>query len=261
MSTLIAKNQIATFLLELAFCIGLLVMISRARAGKKVPEIRKVNGLDALDEAIGRATEMGRPVHYSPGIGDLSNSQTLASFAMLAYVARMCAKYDTRLIVSSRIPTVTPVMEETVRAAYTDMNKADSFNPNDIRFLSDDQFGYASGVVGLMQREQVAANVLFGAFWAESLIFAEVGSQSGAIQISGTANTAQIPFFVAACDYTLLGEEIYAASAYLSRDPVLVGNLVGQDWGKWAAAALIVAGSILSTINPKVNALKTWLLK
>jgi hypothetical protein len=136
------------------------------------------------------------------------------------------------------------------------MNKGDSFNPMDVRYLSDDQFGYAAGVMGIMQREQVAANILFGAFWAESLIFAEVGSQSGAIQIAGTAATAQIPFFVAACDYTLIGEEMYAASAYLSRDPVLVGNLVGQDYGKWAASLLILAGSILATMkNPWLTTL------
>jgi hypothetical protein len=253
---LIAKGQVATFVLELLFCIGLLVMITRARKGKKVPEIRKVNGLDALDEAIGRATEMGRPVHFSPGIGDLSNAQTLAGISLLSYVAKMTAKYDTRLIVSNRYPTVYPVTEETVRAAYVDMNKGDSFNPMDVRYLSDDQFGYAAGVMGIMQREQVAANILFGAFWAESLIFAEVGSQSGAIQIAGTAATAQIPFFVAACDYTLIGEEMYAASAYLSRDPILVGNLVGQDYGKWAASLLILAGSILATMkNPWLTTL------
>lgn len=259
--TLLTEGQATTFILELLFCVGLLVMIYRARAGKKVPEIRKVNGLDAIDEAVGRATEMGRPVHFSPGLGDLSEAQTLAAFSLLSYVARMCAKYDTRLIVSSRIVTVTPVLEEITKAAYTDMNKADNYNPNDVRFLSDDQFGYASGVVGIMQREQVAANILFGAFWAESLIFAEVGSQSGSIQIAGTAATAQIPFFVAACDYTLLGEEIYAASAYLSRDPVLVGNLIGQDWGKWAAAAFIVLGAVLQSINAKSNWLATWFAK
>ncbi|MGE5559721.1 MAG: DUF6754 domain-containing protein [Chloroflexota bacterium] len=251
MNTIIVKGQLSTFILELLFAIGLLFMISRARSGRKVPDIRKVSGLDALDEAIGRATEMGRPIHYSPGIGDLSNAQTLASFALLAYVARMTAKYDTRIIVTSRYPTVTPILEETVRAAYTDMNKTDSFNPSDVRYLSDDQFGYASGVMGIMQREGVAANILFGAFWAESLIFAEVGSQTGAIQIAGTANTNQIPFFVAACDYTLLGEEIYAASAYLSRDPVLVGNLIGQDWGKWFAAVVILVGAVLATLGNK----------
>lgn len=247
----IAKGQVTTFVLELLFCIGLLIMITRSRTGKKIPAIRKVNGLDALDEAIGRATEMGRPVHFSPGIGDLSNSQTLAGISLLSYVAKMTAKYDTRLIVTNRTPTVYPVTEETVRAAYTDMNKSDAFNPMDVRYLSDDQFGYAAGVCGIMQREQVAANILFGAFWAESLIFAEVGAQSGAIQIAGTAATAQIPFFVAACDYTLLGEEMYAASAYLSRDPVLIGNLVGQDYGKFAAVALILAGSIFATMKNK----------
>lgn len=259
MNSIIVKGQLSTFILELLFSIGLLLMIGRARAGRKIPEIRKVSGLDSLDEAIGRATEMGRPVHFSPGIGDLTNSQTLAAFALLAYVARMTAKYDTRLIVTSRYPTVTPILEETTRAAYTDMSKADAFNPSDVRYLSDDQFGYASGVMGIMQREGVAANILFGAFWAESLIFAEVGSQTGAIQIAGTANTAQIPFFVAACDYTLLGEEIYAASAYLSRDPVLVGNLIGQDWGKWFGAVVILIGAILQTFGNKT--LGTWLGK
>jgi hypothetical protein len=249
LTSIITKGQMSTLVLELLFTIALLGMINRARAGRKVPEIRKVSGLDALDEAIGRATEMGRPVHFSPGIGALDNAQTLAAFSFMSYVARLTAKYDTRLIVTTRYPTVTPIAEETVRAAYIDMNKADSFNPDDVRYLSDDQFGYASGVMGIMQREGVAANILLGAFWAESLIFAEVGSQTGAIQIAGTANTNQIPFFVAACDYTLIGEEIYAASAYLSRDPVLVGNLIGQDWGKWAAAILIAAGAVLATVN------------
>jgi len=250
---LIAPNYVATVILELAFMIGLIVMISRARAGLKVPSIRKVAGLEALDEAIGRATELGRPVHYSPGIGDFQNAQTLASFAILGYVARMCAKYDTRLITTNRNPVVYSVTEEIVNQAFVAEGRADSFNPDDVRYMSDDQFAYASGVLGIMAREHVATNVMMGAFWAESLIFAEVGAISGAIQIAGTANTHQIPFFVAACDYALIGEELFAASAYLSRDPVLIGNLVGQDFGKIFAFAAVVIGSIMSTAG------NTWL--
>ena len=41
--------------------------LRRARAGLPIPEIRKIPGLEAVDEAIGRATEMGRPVHFTPG--------------------------------------------------------------------------------------------------------------------------------------------------------------------------------------------------
>jgi hypothetical protein len=250
---MILKGMISTFWLELAYCVAILVLISRARKGLKIPHIYKVAGLDAMDEAIGRATEMGRPVHYSPGIGDLQNAQTMASFASLGYVARECAKYDTHLIVTNRISVVYPITEEIVKQAYIQEGKPDSFNPDDVRFYSEDQFAYASACVGLMVRERPAANILIGGFWAESLIFAEVGSQVGAIQIAGTANTHQIPFFVAACDYCLIGEEIYAAGAYLSKDPVLMGALIGQDWGKMFAVLAVIVGAVLATTSPKAN--------
>ena len=38
------------------------VMVNFARAGRPLPEIRKLPGLDSIEEAVGRATEMGRPV-------------------------------------------------------------------------------------------------------------------------------------------------------------------------------------------------------
>jgi hypothetical protein len=199
---------------------------------------------------------MGRPVHYSPGIGDLTNAQTLASFSTLSHVAKQCAKYDTALIVTNRTPIVYPITEEIVRQAYIEQGKPDAYNPDSVRFISDDQFAYATACVGLMNRELPAANILIGAFWAESLIMAEVGSQTGAIQISGTAHTHQIPFFVAACDYCLIGEEIYAAGAYLSKDPVLMGNLVAQDWGKMAMSLIILVGAVIATVSPNAN----WLL-
>lgn len=247
--TLIRTGMVATLVLQLAFCTAVVVLIARARKGLRIPPIRKVAGLDALDEAIGRATEMGATVHFSPGIGAVDNAQTLAALSIMGYVAKTCAKYDTRFIQTNRNNIVYSVAEEVIKQAYAEAGKLDSFNADDVRFISEDQFGYASGVVGIMHREKVRANILIGAFWAESLIFAEVGSQIGSIQIAGTANTHQIPFFIAACDYALLGEEIFAASAYLTREPVLVGCLIGQDWGKMAGALLVVAGAVFATLN------------
>lgn len=239
------------FWVEMIYLATLLTMIFRARRGTKVPELYKVAGLDALDEAIGRCTEMGRPVHFSPGIGDVQNAQTLAAMSILSYVAKQCAKYDTDLIMTNRNVIVYPISEAVIKQAYSEMGKLDNFKVDNVRWISDDQFAYASGVTGIMHREKPAANLLLGAFWAESLIFAEVGSIAGAIQISGTAQTSQIPFFVAACDYCLIGEELYAASAYLSKEPVLIGSLVAQDWGKMFGVALIVVGVILASLkNP-----------
>jgi len=54
---------------------------------------------------------------------------------------------------------------------------------------------------------------------------------------------------VAACDYSLIGEEIYAAGAYLSKDPVQVGSVAGQDVGKAIALVLIVVGILLTAVG------------
>ena len=81
----------------------------------------------------------------------------------------------------------------------------------------------------------------------DSLILAETGNSIGAIQIAGTASQAQIPFFVTACDYTLIGEEFFAASAYLSKKPELVGGVRGQDMIKVAVIMSIILSTLIMT--------------
>lgn len=247
------------FWVELIYLAALITMIVRARKGIKIPAVHKVAGLDAMDEAIGRCTEMGRPVHFSPGIGDVQNAQTLAAMSILEYVAKQCARYDTDIIATNRNIIVYPIAEEIVKQAYAEVGKPDSFKVENVRWISDDQFAYATGVTGIMYRERPAANILVGAFWAESLIFAEVGATAGAIQISGTANTHQIPFFVAACDYCLIGDEMYAASAYISKEPVLMGSLVAADYAKMAVIGVLVIGLLfmLGGSNALVTLIKS----
>ncbi|MFH0848889.1 MAG: DUF6754 domain-containing protein [archaeon] len=223
--------------------------------GPTRPTIRKIAGLDAIREAVGRATEMGRPIHFSPGIGGLDAEvapQTLAGLSVLSYVAELAAQYKATLWTTIRIPAVQPLATEVVRLAYLKAGAEDMFDPDKIVFLSETQFAYASGVLGLMYREHVAANILVGGFWAESLIFAEGGYHAGAIQVAGTAQTAQIPFFVAACDYCLIGEEILAAGAYISNDPIQLGAIWGQDYAKFIAIALLAIGTMLSVAGSDI---------
>jgi len=58
---------------------------------------------------------------------------------------------------------------------------------------------------------------------------------------------SQLPFFVASCDYTLIGEEFFAASAYLSGDPLQIGSLKGQDYGKFLSVLVLVIGVFFAT--------------
>src|SRR5439155_15540 len=127
--------------------------------------------------------------------------------------------------------------------------RPDAYKEDANLFITSDQFSYTAAVDGIMLREKPAANFFMGSYFAESLLLTETGAGTGAIQIAGTDSDHQLPFFVTTCDYTLIGEELYAASAYLSREPVLVGTLRGQDFGKAFIMGVLVIGTLLATIG------------
>ena len=224
---------------------GLIIYcIYHAKRGREF-FIRRIAGIEAVDEAIGRATEMGRPMLYITGLGGISSVSTLASLNILGRVARRAAEYDTPLLVPATDPFVMVVEREIVKGAHMDAGRPDTYKEDNVYFVSTSQFAYTAAVNGIMLRERPAAIFYMGFFYAESLILAETGNSTGAIQIAGTDSDTQLPFFIAACDYTLIGEELYAASAYLSREPLLLGSLKGQDWSKLAIMVALFVGIIL----------------
>ena len=208
----------------------IIVFVMLAKGGQI--KVRPIAGLEAVSEAVGRSTEMGKPVLFVPGILDINDIQTVAGITVLSNVARTSAQYDAELKVPTARSLVMTTARETVEAAYLGEGRPDAYNEDNIYYLTDEQFGYTAGVQGVMVREKPAACFYMGAFYAESLILAETANSIGAIQVAGTAMPSQLPFFVAACDYTLIGEEFFAASAYLSNDPEQLGSLKGQDLGK-----------------------------
>jgi len=227
---------------------AILLYVVLASAGRPL-FIRKIAGLDTVEEAVGRATEMGKPILYVPGLNDMDEVQTIASMNLLGHLATIIAGYDSRLHVPVRKSLVMSVARETVQQSYLSAGRPDAYQEDDIHYVSDAQFAYAAAVDGIIVREKPAACFYLGGFYAESLILAETGNSIGAIQIAGTARPPQLPFFVAACDYTLIGEELFAASAYLSKEPRMLGSLKGQDAGKGIAIIFIIAGSALATLE------------
>jgi hypothetical protein len=225
--------------------LSVLVNIWRARQGKQL-YIRRIPGLDAIDEAIGRSTELGRPVTMIPGLTGFG-VEAVQALTIFKYITKQIARFATPMRLLTANATVYAVAQEAIADAYNEAERPDLYDPDSVRFLSSEQFAFASGVAGLIQRERVAANFMFGIFFAESLIFAETGNIVGAVQIAGTVSFTQVPFFVAACDYTIIGDEFYATSAYISREPVLLGSMVGQDLSKISFASMIVGGSMIST--------------
>jgi hypothetical protein len=229
---------------------GILValFIYRGRRGKSL-YLRPIAGLQAVDEAIGRATEMGKPILYSAGRGGMSRPATMASMNILSTVAEKVAIYGTPLIFPNNDPVVTAVAQEVAREAYSRAGHPDAYNNDNIYFVTDSQFGYAAAVDGIMMRERPATNLFFGTFEAESLILAETGNAIGAIQIAGTDSSIQMAFFMVACDYVLIGEELFAASGYLSKDPQVIGSLKGSDISKIIIIAILIIGALLAVLG------------
>lgn len=234
--------------LLLLFSAAVLFYTRRARNGEKL-FIRKIAGLEAVEEAVGRATEMGRPVLFIPGIDEIDRIDTLAGLAILQRVARITAQYESPLYVPVRYPMVLAAASEVVQQAYSTEGKLKSHNQDMVRYVAGEQFAFTATVNGYMMRERPAANIYMGAFFAESLLLAETGNAAGSIQIAGTAQPEQLPFFIAACDYTLMGEELFAASAYLSHEPVMLGGLKGQDLMKLLIVIVVILGAVLVTAN------------
>ncbi len=215
--------------------------------GKRGGELymRPLAGLEAVDEAIGRATEMGKPILYSSGRGKMERPATIASMNILGSVAEKVAEYNTPLIFPNNDPVTMAVAQEVSYEGYTRAGHPDNFNRDNIFFVTDSQFGYAAAVDGIILRQKPATNLFFGTFEAESLILAETGNTIGAIQIAGTDSTIQMSFFVVACDYVLLGEELFAASGYLSQDAQVLGSLKGSDYTKLIIILVMIIGVVL----------------
>ena len=226
------------------------VLINIVRAGKNSNlYIRRIPGLNAIDEAIGRATEMGKPVLMVPGLSDSVNPVVLQALSIFKYVSKLAARFSNPILLCCYNATIYTLAQELIRDVYQQEGVGDQFDQDSVRFISDRQFAFAAGVSGLILREQTAATFFMGEFYAESLIFAESANSIGAIQVASSTKPTQTPFFIAACDYVLIGDEFYAASAYLTRQPVLVGSLVGQDWSKMLIMAVVIFGTIINSFG------------
>jgi len=239
------RDERVVMFLAITIMAGTLIYFIRLAHRGEDFYLRSIPGLKAVEEAVGRSTEMGKPVLYVPGIMDMDQVETVAGVIILGHVSKMTARYETSLNVPVSRSIVMKAGREIVRESYTMEGRPDLFQDDMVHYLTDDQFAYAAGVNGIMVREKPAACLYMGKFYAESLILAETGNSIGAIQIAGTASQAQIPFFVTACDYTLIGEEFFAASAYLSQKPELIGGVRGQDMVKVVVISVIILATFL----------------
>ncbi|MCK5223275.1 hypothetical protein KAR04_00775 [Candidatus Calescamantes bacterium] len=208
----------------------------------KIPSLktREIAGIKALEEAIGRSTEMGKPILFISGTKPVPSVSAVAGMNVLGRIAKLAARYGTP-IVSPHNNSITMIAAtEEIKEGLRSANNEELFRDCSIFYLTDSQFPYAAGINALTSKVRPGAIFYMGTFYAESLILTEHGQNTGAIQIAGTDSVAQIPFFITTCDYLLMGEELFAASAYIQNDEASLRSIFMLDLAKAATIAYIL---------------------
>ena len=109
--------------------------------------LRKIGGLDAVDEALGRATEMGKPVLFVHGLTGMGSISTIAATSILSRIVRKIADYDANLKVVNNDPIVMSVSQEVVKESYLEAGRPDAYNPDNVFLVASEQFPYVAAVV------------------------------------------------------------------------------------------------------------------
>ena len=215
------------------------------------PDLRPIRAFDALRGLTARAIEAGRALHVSLGLGGIASDVTadsLAGLKVLEYLADQSAAAGVPAVVTLADPTLLPVAQDVVRRPYGADREGAAEAARHVRWIAPEPAAYAAGVMDILGGEGVDANVMVGAFGDEYLLMGEAALRRKIAHVGGASDPNALPFVFVTADETLMGEDMYAAGAYLSGEPWHVGSLMAQDFMRWVIAGVIIVAIIINTL-------------
>ena len=222
----------------------------RARR-RKTEDLRSIAAFETLHGLLGRAAESGKVVHLSLGRSTMSGEDAAiaaAGLTVLRYLADQGSSLGISPTVTVADPTLMLVAQDMLYRAYEQKQRVTDYQSTDVNMIATDPGAYAAGAQDLVNQERVAANVMIGRFGQEYLILGEAGAQRGIVQIVGTNTVDLQPLMLATSDHALLGEEVFAAGAYLTHRPEHVASLHVQDALRILIVVAIVIGVLAKTL-------------
>jgi hypothetical protein len=248
----LVEGRTTLFVIFIAYTVIMLYFSQQGKQGKTMT-LRRIQAIDAMEEAVSRAVELGKPVHWTEGhpraskLYDARGVYLVASLAFLSRIAQLASEKGARLISSVGHPELYPVVKEVVSTQFTVTGNPDNYLEEDIQLMPE--YSYLAAVVGRLTREKPAAHIQIGYFWGQdSVAVPEVAQGLGAFSING-GQVGALQYLVVLSDYILIADELFAASAQITNDPVLIMDMVGLDLNKGLMIALVVLGTLLSTLG------------
>jgi hypothetical protein len=249
-TTLTLQTTIVAVLLLAAVSLLLWLYTWRARRGARYP-LRRIAAFEAMRGFTNTIAERGKAIHLSlgsAGIGGEHTAALTAGLSVLRHLAERGAALETSPIVTVADPVLLLVAQDALCRAHERMGHATQYRSTNVQLVAPDPVAYAIGAQDVISDPEVDANVIVGALGDEYLLMGEAGAQRGIPQVVG-ANAVDVqPFMAATADHVLLGEEMFAAGAYLSGDPDQVASLRAQDVLRVAMAVAIVVGVVVKTL-------------
>lgn len=231
----------------------LLIYISRRIREQPAVGRRRVSGFEVLRRLTSWAVESGQVLHYSPGRGNLggeANPASLAALTSLKYIAREACANDVAPIVTVGDGTLLISGQDTIHEAYAYAGRPDDYNPLTTQFIASNTspMSYGAGVSDIINRGTLTSNAVLGRVGSELVLMTEAGSRQGTDLIVGTDNLSGLAVAVPATEHLIIGEELFAASAYLNGEPADMANLQLQDILRIVVALSILVSAIINII-------------
>jgi hypothetical protein len=244
--------MVALGLLILAAVLLLALTIWRRRSPAS---LRSIEAYEFLNRSIGLAVESGSRLHISLGRGNLFTARggsALAGLAMLRRLAERTSVSDRPTIVTSGDASLTILSQDTLHSGYRTAGADDQYRFTTGRLTGLTPFSYAAGAIPVVQDENVSANVLIGDFGSESALLAEAADRENASLIAASDNLSAQSVFYASSQTPLIGEELFAAGAYVGAGAAHDASLNVQDILRWLIILAILIGSLLKFIGAPI---------
>jgi hypothetical protein len=182
-------------------------------------------------------------------MADATTSDGLAGLAILKYLAEQSVVTGVYPTASVADPTMLLFAQNTLQTTYPNNPEENEAAYRHIRWIAPQPAAYAAGVMSFLNIDHVEANVMVGKFGDEYLLMGEAAARQGISHIGGASDPNTLPFVYVSAQEALLGEEIYAAGAYLQKRPTHIGSLLAQDTMRWLVALVILGGIALTSLQ------------
>jgi hypothetical protein len=238
-------------LLLVLFGVLVLVFFFTFRAGRR-PRFRAIPAFGLLRGQMGRAIESGRDLHVSIGTGSISGDDTattLAGLAVAEYLADEAAASGIAPTVTASDPTSVLLAEDAVRRPYIRQGNLADFPRGAARLPALNPTQYAAATMDLLNHEPVLTNIMSGAFGSEAALIDQAANNSDLPQLFGGSDPRALAVMTTSTDHVLMGEEMYAAKAYLRAQLPHLAGLRAADALRIVIAVLIVVALILGLFS------------